>query len=262
MDNTRYCNVCGAKVIKNRLTLKNLFESFSEQFLNWDNKFLQTFLALFKKPEDVIGSYIEGTRKKYVNVVSYFAIAITLSGLQIYIMQQYPMDYDAYLNPDPNIAKMQKEFNDSMFKFVSDYQSLIMMLYIPFYALLVKLFFIKNRTYNYTERLVIFMYAQAQISIAIGIFTIILIPLGTSMTVFGLLVVPIQIFYFAYCLKRVYNLTTAEIILKTLLFLIVLGIILVIIIILGSYLMYEFGMLDEVIESKKQAIEAKKASGN
>ena len=74
-QNSDYCNNCGAKVIRNRLTIKTLFSHFSEQFLNYDNKFLQTFIHLFTKPEDVIGSYINGTRKKYVNVISYFAIA-------------------------------------------------------------------------------------------------------------------------------------------------------------------------------------------
>ena len=65
-ENDDYCNSCGAKVIRNRLTLKNLFEHFGEEFLNYDNKFLRTFIRLFRKPEDVIGSYINGTRKKYV----------------------------------------------------------------------------------------------------------------------------------------------------------------------------------------------------
>lgn len=49
---SEYCYHCGAKVIRNRLTIKNLFEHFSEQFLNYDNKFLQTFILLFKKPEE------------------------------------------------------------------------------------------------------------------------------------------------------------------------------------------------------------------
>ena len=53
-----FCYNCGAKVIRNRLTLKNLLNDFSEQFLNYDNKFLQTFIQLFKKPEVVIDGYI------------------------------------------------------------------------------------------------------------------------------------------------------------------------------------------------------------
>ena len=84
-----FCPSCGGKVIRNRLTLKALFSNFSEQFLNYDNKFLKTFLHLFSKPEEVIDGYINGTRKKYVNVVSYFAIAITLSGLLMFVLNKF-----------------------------------------------------------------------------------------------------------------------------------------------------------------------------
>ena len=75
-ENDNFCPSCGGKVIHNRLTIKNLFEHFSEQFLNYDNKFLQTFIHLFTKPEVVIGGYINGTRKKYVNAISFFAISV------------------------------------------------------------------------------------------------------------------------------------------------------------------------------------------
>lgn len=248
-----YCLRCGAKVIRNRLTLKNLFASFSEQFLNYDNKFLQTFITLFKKPEDVIDSYINGTRKKYVNVVSYFAIAITLSGLQIYVLQKFPMDVDLYLNPDPIIAKWQKKFNDSMFQTMSEYQSIIMMLYIPFYALISKLIFYKNRTLNYTESLVLYMYAQAQLSIALAVISIVLIPLGVSFELIGFLIFPIYIFYFAYCLKGVYRLTLAQIVLKTLIFLILLGVIFFLVMIGGMFYAYKAGIFDEIREAQKTA---------
>jgi len=261
-EKSGYCLRCGAKVIRNRLTLKNLFASFSEQFFNYDNKFLQTYITLFKKPEDVIGSYVNGTRKKYVNVISYFAIAITLSGLQVYVLQKFPMDFDAYLNPDPHLAKIQKELNDSIFKFTSDYQSLIMMIYIPFYALLARLIFLKNKLLNYTESLVLFMYGQAQMSITLAVFTIITVPIGISMTFFGMLIIPLQILYFAFCLKRVYKLTLAEIILKTLIFLMILGVLFLITTVIGGYIMYQQGMFDEMIETQKKIIDAKKnASG-
>ena len=81
-----YCRNCGGKVIRNRLTIKSLFHHFSETYFNYDNKLLRTFLTLFSKPEEVIVGYINGTRKKYVDVIGYFALAITLSGLQIFFL--------------------------------------------------------------------------------------------------------------------------------------------------------------------------------
>ena len=61
-----FCNYCGGKIIKNRITVKNLLEDFNDRFLSIDGAFPKTFLALFKKPEDVIGGYINGVRKKYI----------------------------------------------------------------------------------------------------------------------------------------------------------------------------------------------------
>lgn len=76
-----FYNCCGAKVIRNRLTIKNLFEHLIETYLNYDNKFLQTFIGLIKCPENVIGSYVFGVRKKYINPLSFLAISLTLSGI-------------------------------------------------------------------------------------------------------------------------------------------------------------------------------------
>ena len=136
-----YCNICGGKVIRNRLTIKNLFEHFTETFFNYDNKLLRTFLHLFNKPEDVIVGYIKGTRKKYVNVISYFALAITLAGLQIFIIQKFQTDITFY-DTSTEIGKVQQKLFENVFKFTTDYQSLIMMLYIPIYALLAKIVFL------------------------------------------------------------------------------------------------------------------------
>lgn len=215
-----YCSRCGAKVIRNRLTLKNLIGSFSEQFFNYDNKFLQTFLNLFKKPEDVIGNYINGTRKKYVNVISYYAIAITLGGLQFYILNKFfpeAMDLSALAVDESGIELQQQNLT-----FIQEYQSLLMMLYAPIYAAFSRLVFLKNKKYNYTEHLVIFMYILAQLSIAGTVITITGAILGFSLGNITYFVMLLQVIYSAYCLKRLYELSMQGIILKTLLFLAIL----------------------------------------
>ena len=138
-DSNEYCGFCGAKVIRNRLTIRNLLAHFSEQFLNYDNKFLQTFIHLFIKPEIVIQSYIDGTRKKYVNVISYFAIAITVSGLYIFILNKF---FPECLELPDFMPSEQQEFQNKGMTFMQEYQSLLMMLYIPLYAIMAKMVFI------------------------------------------------------------------------------------------------------------------------
>ncbi len=109
--------------------------------------------------------------------------------------------------------------------FIQEYQALLMLLYAPIYAAFSRLVFLKNKKFNYTEHLVIFMYVLAQISIAATILTIIAGFFGVSLGTISLISLPFQIFYSAYCLKRLYKLSLKGIILRTLLFLgILLGI--------------------------------------
>lgn len=254
-----YCRNCGGKVIRNRLTLRNLFEHLSETFFNYDNKLLRTFTQLFKKPEDVIVGYINGTRKKYVNVISYFALAITLSGLQIYILQKFQTDLTLY-DTSTEIGKSQQEVFEKTYKFTSDYQSLVMMLYIPIYAIIARLTFLGIKKFNYTELIVIFLYSQAQVSICMAALTLIVVPFNIiSIQLLGLITMPIMFFYYAYCLKRVFGLNLSQMLLRTLIFL---GIMVVLIVLLGivsAIYMYSSGTLDTMIEAKKAEIEASKA---
>lgn len=242
-----YCESCGGKVIRNRLTMKNLIGSFSEQFLNYDNKFLRTFIMLFKQPEDVIGSYIDGTRKKYVNVVSYFAISITLAGLQLYILNKF---FPEVMNLSSISVEGSEEMNNRNLAFVSEYQSLLMMFYVPLYAFMSKLVFFNYRKYNYTEHLVIFMYILSQMTI-FGLFlTLIGALLGSDMGILGLITIPLQMIYSAYCLKRLFNLSVASLIIKTLLFFLVLFVLFIIASVIMAIVMIKSGTIDDVIEAQ------------
>ena len=246
-----YCNACGAKVIRNRLTLKNLFSDFIETYLNYDNKFIQTFINLFKKPEDVIGNYINGTRKKYVNVISYFTLAITISGLYLLIMNKFfpeSIDFSVFSNPG------QEEFQKRNVGFVQEYQALFMMLYVPIYALMARATFIGINKYNYTELLVIFLYIQAQLSIASAVLGIMVISLfGINQGVFSLIAIPLMIVYSAFCLKRLYKLNYKNIILRTLLFLVILIMAFAILSVIMAIIMFLNGNFQSMIEAQKAA---------
>ncbi|MEM9680377.1 MAG: DUF3667 domain-containing protein [Bacteroidota bacterium] len=256
LDTDDYCKHCGAKVIRNRLTLRNLFSYFSEEFLNYDNKLLQTFILLFKRPEDVIDSYIKGTRKKYVNVINYFALAITISGLYIFIINKYfpeIMDFSAMAAPG------QEEFQRKNMAFVEEYQSILMMLYVPLYALMARIVFFNLKKYNYTELLVVFMYIQAQISIASALVVVTAGLFGVTSNIIGFMMIPSMIIYSAYCLKRLYGLSFGSIVVRTLLFLIVLGVVFFILVVALLVIMYFTGDLQELVEAQRKAAEAAKA---
>ncbi len=251
-ENHDYCYSCGAKVIRNRLTLKNLFEHFSEDFLNYDNKFLQTFIRLFRRPEDVIGSYINGTRKKYVNAVGYFAVAVTVTGFFYFVfLNFFP---DAFITSSPNFfsvdeeqAKITSDFNKRFF----EYQAFIFFLSIPVFALISRLIFLKNKKYNFSEHLVINLYTYSHIALTVTAVYFLAIWYQPVFTVVMIIAALFQIVFFAYVLKRLYSLTLSQILLKTLLFFLVLIPLFIILIIVAIILMYFTGHMDELIELEK-----------
>lgn len=247
-----FCPECGAKVIRNRLTIKNLFEHFSEQFLNYDNKFLKTFIALFKKPEDVISGYIHGTRKKYVNVISYFAIALTISGLQMFLISKF---FPEALDVSNMATEGTEEFQKKNMQFVQEYQSFIMMLYVPIYALMSKIVFFNIKKFNYTEHLVIYMYVLAQTTIA-GLFvTIVSVYFGGAIGKIGIwFTIPFQIIYAAYCLKRLFSLSYLGILGRTLLFLLILTAFFILFSIVMVAAIYIFGDIESFRNAQQTAM--------
>ena len=103
-----YCPDCGARVIRNRITAKNLWYDVVERYFNLDNTFLRTILHLFTQPEIVIGGYINGIRKKYLNPISYLGIAVTLSGALVFIVQKFYGNAINFENQANNAAFAKK----------------------------------------------------------------------------------------------------------------------------------------------------------
>ena len=247
-----YCYSCGGKVIRNRLTLKNLFEHFSETFLNYDNKFLQTFIKLFTRPEDVIGSYINGTRKKYADVISYFAIALTITGIEWYILNTF---FPNLIDMSSITVEGQEALANKNMEIVQKYSSIMLMLFVPIYALMSKLVFYTLKKYNYTEHLVIFMYIIAQISIFGTLINLTGVafgfPLGDLVYFNG----PFQILFSAYCLKRLYNLSIKGLVLRTLLFLVVLAAFFILVSIMFTIInILTYGSIEEYIKAQKAMV--------
>lgn len=152
----QYCPSCGAKIIRNRLTLKNIWQDLSFQVFNLDNTLLKTFRHLFPKPEVVINTFISGARKKYMNPVSYFAIAITVSGLLFYVLRNW---YGVNLTENA----MNPEASSNM-DFIFDYQGILSYLFVPIYALMTWILFLDIKKLNFTEHLVANAYLTAQVS--------------------------------------------------------------------------------------------------
>jgi len=214
----QFCNGCGAKVIRNRLTMRNLFEDFAYRYLNYDNKFFQTIKTLFTKPEEVIESYVNGTRKKYVNPISLFAINITLSGLYILIIKKYfseAMDLSSFAMQE---TEGQAKLNESIMSSIYDYSSLISSIIIPALALISIIVFY-NKKFNYTEHLVVYLYTMSLFSMVSMLTSLIVLNINIEyfMTV-SLLLYFLAFVYHCYVFKRLFHLNFKQLLLKILLF--------------------------------------------
>lgn len=222
-----FCHECGAKVIRNRLTIRNIWGDFCEQFLNYDNRFLKTYFGIFTKPQEIIGQYISGTRKKYVNVLSYFALALTLSGIQIFILRKFfPESLDLSTFMPDTVPKEDLDIN-----WIYDYMSIFTLINIPIYGLIARLTFIGLKKFNYTEHLVIMTYLLAQFSITNSLVLTPLVAIfGFNFYIIGNISNMILMGFTAYCYKKLYPLTLGGTILRTFGFI---GIAMIFIIIMG-----------------------------
>ena len=239
-----YCPGCGAKVIRKRITMKNLWFDFTERFFNLDNTFIRTFVSLFTQPKDVVLGYINGTRKKYMNPISYFMIAVTLGGLFFFLQNKFfpnAMSYQFELLEEQQKGPSGIFVTDSVLKWqkiLAEYQSIFYMLMIPIISLISRLVFINRKELNLSEHLVLNLYGYSQISIVINILYILLLWNSKAIYYVGIYGGILgYIGYYSYFLKQIFSLSFKQLLLKILFFLAI-GLILyiAIVVLVGIYL--------------------------
>jgi len=240
-----FCPDCGAKVIRNRITVKNLWYDAVERFFNIDNTFLITFKNLFTNPDKVIVGYINGVRKKYLNPISYFTIAVMLGGLVLFLNKQFFPEAMDYQFSSMNMEEMSDsdkigiELTKKVQDYLLEYQNLFYVLMLPFLALISKLVFINRKEYNLSEHFVMNIYGYSQMSICVNLIYISFIwnpqLVYYAASINGIF----QVLYFSYMFKKIFNLNLKQTIIKLLFFLIILGALFgVLIVVLGIYLAF------------------------
>lgn len=241
-EHDEYCRNCGGKVIRNRLSFKNLFEHLSETFFNYDNKLLRTFIVLFTNPEDVIDGYVNGVRKKYVNPISFFGVALTVSGISIFFLKKYYLQYLDFSSVFANVPNA--EATAISVGSLLEYNSLFYGALVPLFALISWIVFL-DKKYNFTEHMIIYLYSMSVLSIlSVVMGHIILLTLPEKYLAFSVLTYLIMLAYHIYILKQLFALSVLGITLRTILFFVVFVIAYIITIILVTLLLFLFGVMD------------------
>jgi hypothetical protein len=241
-EDDNFCKICGAKVIKKRITIKSLFSNLLFA-LGWDSNFFITLRFLLSKPQTIIKEYINGTRKKYTNPFTFFAISLAIS---LFVFNQYSEQFiqmstmadlqqteqsEHILIPDNNKGykllgyKNQDEYMKANAEFQLKYHNLISFLFLPIFTLIA--FFVFRKPYNYGEHLIINTYFLS-ITTFFGVLSFIFgLLTGINILFYSIF---ITFLYYSYAYKKVYELSFGQLILKILKFI---GVLLLVIIVLG-----------------------------
>lgn len=78
-NDAQFCNYCGAKVVKSRITFKELITLFIIDVFGVDSKFFRTIKEMAIHPDRVLNEYISGVRKRYVNPFAFLAVGAAIS---------------------------------------------------------------------------------------------------------------------------------------------------------------------------------------
>ena len=248
-DTDKYCTQCGGKIIRERITFKTLIADAFWRAIGWDNKYLKTVHHLIIKPEVILGAYVSGIRKRYVNPIAFFAIGMTISLITFNVFQEHFLELSgvAGVEIDENFelpaesaisfgtGDMPAETAESMKaqmqavayiqKTILKYFNIYSFALLPLYALVGFLVFRKQN--NYTEHLIINAYLQGFLFLWTTLFF--LITLGAFDSLYNYSII-LTIFFYSYAYARLYKLSFWNSVLYLLKFI---GVMLILIIVFG-----------------------------
>ncbi|MCF2873495.1 MULTISPECIES: DUF3667 domain-containing protein [unclassified Tenacibaculum] len=256
--NDHFCDNCGAKIIKERITFRFLMvELFA--VLGFDSLFFKTLKKTLQAPQDVLNEYMNGVRRRYVNPFAYLAVGAALSLIiynffsEDYIRMQGSLNESQVkeiketankdlsnvknlsekelrrIKAQQQIAKKQIQFMNGWVGFVLNNFNIMTFLFLPFYALMSKLTYPKP--YNYGEHIVMNAYIQGTmmfISIITFFLAMLIHPVVFSASFF------LTIVYYLYVFHKLFKHNFWRSFLKLLRFILVLILLVIILAIIGG----------------------------
>ena len=266
-ENALFCDNCGAKVIKNRITFKFLIvELFAVMGL--ESLYFKTLKKMLIAPQEVLNEYLNGVRKKYVNPFGYLAVGAALSLITFNFFSKEFKDIQTavdtaqikdmkdlvkkdlttikniteeellVLKKKQDSAKMNLKFQEGYFDFFLKYFNLMAFLFLPVYALTSKWTY--RKPHNFGEHIVMNAFLQGTTMYISLIFF--LISLFTHPLVYSASML-LYIVYYLFAFSKLYNHSFGKSILKFLRFVVVLVIVMIITIIIILIVLALLGLI-------------------
>lgn len=188
----QYCHHCGQKRGSTKLTLGQWFILFWDNLVSIDGKLFKTIVPLLFMPGRVSRDYIQGRRARYVDPVRLFLVSSFLLFLVVNTSiepvvvrvnnaskqmiedattqavteaQDRPQDLT-----NPTDVLSQKEQIDDIinkatlvFRQFFEWLPKLLILFMPLYALCLKLFYLRKRDFYFTDHLIVSAYLHAVI---------------------------------------------------------------------------------------------------
>ncbi|QTE22155.1 DUF3667 domain-containing protein [Polaribacter cellanae] len=267
-ENALFCDNCGAKVVTSRITFKHLVTELAIDVFGIDSKFFLTLRKMVTNPEEVIGEYLSGVRKKYVNPFAFLAVGAALSVIIFNyfsddfiniqnamnsenlteIREKATVDISAFpnlnekelekLKIEKKVAEFQLSTMDKIWYFMLRYFNLLAFLFLVIYAVLSKWTY--RKPHNFGEHIVINAYIYGFATYFTLIAFLAAIVIHPSIYLYSTLT---YILYYLYAFGKLYKLSFGKNILKLLRFLIGLILLFVISLILAGLIGYVLGKL-------------------
>ncbi len=219
IESANYCNHCGAQVVLNRITFKEMTSQTVGKFFGWDNAFFRTVKALIINPRIIFEEYLNGTRKKYFQPIAFltFCSSISLIFFNIFTEQFFEQSNLAFTSGSLTDAGSENNLTNEGYvefqEFFLKYFILFSFLFLPFYSYISR--FIYGKKHNFGEHLVLNAYIQGLIVLITLVFFLLSLLTDANIYYISLLT---YVIYYPYAFSRFYRHTPIQATLKILKF--------------------------------------------
>jgi len=202
--NGPFCAQCGQKLSTERFTLKRSLRAVLSQVFNLEKGFFYTLRELIARPEWIRHRYLQQGTTHYFHPFRFVFVLATLSALFTVLSGVFEAPANG-MEPLQGASSSEEsaEFNRQIVAFTQNYLAFIVMLAIPFYALVAGWFYRKFQLY-YGEHLIVASYAYG-LSLALGLPAIALVWLPKGMLLSPLISTLISILAMTWVYRRCFQ---------------------------------------------------------
>lgn len=211
-----YCSNCGEILQPKRLSFKDVFHDFFSNVLQLDGPLILTVKTLLVAPGELLTQYFKGVRKKYYKPLALYALVVSVYYLVFYAVG---LDNEAVLmhfngsEQGDGVSKEIQTWNQNFLEFLRTYLKFIGVAIIPFQVIVTR-WFVKLRSLNFIETLVMWLYINSILTLS-GFITMWLTFINVSW--YYNCSFALNILYVAYVFKNFFQYSWLKAIIKSVL---------------------------------------------